>query len=79
TTIDLMVSAGPADEAARALGFKYLDETRAWFMKWSAADWSKTVDEDDDEDDEDVTPGERAQAERDSFIGKIDAREGVRS
>jgi hypothetical protein len=71
TIIDLLQSGGPAAEASRALGFRHLDETKAWFMKWSATDWSKPVDEDDEDD----TPAERSEAERFSFVRGIDARE----
>ena len=67
TAIDLPQSGGPAAEAARALGFRHFDETKAWFMKWSARDWTKPVDEDD-------TPAERADADRFSFVRSIDNR-----
>lgn len=71
TVIGLLQSGGPAAEAARALGFRHLDETKAWFMKWAATDWTKPVDEDDEDD----TPAERAEAQRYSFVRGIDERE----
>jgi hypothetical protein len=71
TVIDLLQSGGPVAEVSRALGFRHLDETQAWFVKWSSTDWTKPVDEDDEDD----TPAERSEAERNSFVRGIDERE----
>ena len=79
TLIDLMQTLDWSDHeralkrtrhASDALGFRHFDHTVQWFSRFTATDWTKLTDEDDDES---VTAEERAHAERFCFVRDIPA------
>ncbi|MEP7067621.1 MAG: hypothetical protein ABI789_00210 [Usitatibacter sp.] len=62
-----------AKEAAKALGFKYHDETVKWFDGFATRDWTQPIA--DEEEGDDYTPKDREDEERWLFVGSIDKRE----